>query len=54
MVHESYEFLSALDADGSFHPDFHDGLAVQRVLDAIERSDRSGEWEEPGDPSAPE
>ena len=33
------------DGDGtSYHPDFADGLAVQRVLDAIQRSDEQGEW----------
>ncbi|ELZ94134.1 oxidoreductase [Haloferax mucosum ATCC BAA-1512] len=44
FVHENYEFLSAV-ADGSeFHPSFEDAYEVQKVLDAIERSDDSGEW----------
>ena len=44
FVHESYEFLSAIEGGDEYHPDFEDGLAVQRVLDAIERSDEAGEW----------
>ena len=44
FVHESYEFLGAASGDGGFRPDFEDGLAVQRVLDAVERSDAAGEW----------
>ncbi|MFA9516386.1 Gfo/Idh/MocA family protein [Halopenitus sp. H-Gu1] len=44
FVHENYEFLTALDGDVEYHPNFQDGLAVQRVLDAIERSDRDETW----------
>ncbi|MWG36259.1 Gfo/Idh/MocA family protein [Halomarina oriensis] len=44
FVHENSEFLSAIDGDEAFHPDFEDALAVQRVLDAVERSDDAGEW----------
>jgi len=44
FVHESYEFLSAIEGGGQYRPSFEDGLAVQRVLDAIERSDEAGEW----------
>ena len=44
FVHENYEFLSAVADGGEFHPNFEDGLAAQRVLDAIERSDATGEW----------
>jgi predicted dehydrogenase len=44
FVHENHEFLSAA-ADGESHdPDFQEGLAVQRVLDAIETADERGEW----------
>src|SRR5262249_47868053 len=32
------DFFSALGRHESFHPDLRDGLAVQRVLDAVERS----------------
>ncbi len=44
FVHENYEFLSAVRDDGEFTPSFEDGYQVQRVLDAIERSDETGEW----------
>jgi predicted dehydrogenase len=44
FVHESDEFLAAVAGDGGFRPDFEDGLAVQRLLAAIERSDRTGAW----------
>jgi predicted dehydrogenase len=44
VVHENYEFLSAVAGDRPFRPDFADGLAVQRVLDAVERSDDEGRW----------
>lgn len=44
FIHENYEFLSAAADGGSFHPNFEDGLAAQRVLDAVERSDERGEW----------
>jgi predicted dehydrogenase len=44
FVHENYEFLSAVADDGPYAPDFADGLAVQRVLDAVERSDERGAW----------
>jgi predicted dehydrogenase len=44
FVHENYEFLSAVaDGDG-YEPSFAAGVAVQRVLDAIERSDDAREW----------
>ena len=32
------DFLSALSRQETFHPNFEDALAVQRVLDAAERS----------------
>ncbi|WP_136686667.1 Gfo/Idh/MocA family protein [Halorhabdus amylolytica] len=44
FVHENYAFLSAIDGGTDYAPDFGDGLAVQRVLEAIQRSDRTGEW----------
>ncbi|MDR9381393.1 MAG: Gfo/Idh/MocA family oxidoreductase, partial [Natronomonas sp.] len=44
FVHENYEYLTALDAGEQFEPSIQDGLAVQQVLDAIERSDETGEW----------
>ncbi|MFC7098781.1 Gfo/Idh/MocA family protein [Halobaculum marinum] len=51
FVHENYEFLKAVaaarddagDAEAAdFSPDFEDAYEVQRVLDAVERSDATG------------
>jgi len=44
FIHEDYEFLSAVANGEEYAPNFQDGLAVQHVLDAIERSDDTGEW----------
>jgi len=44
FVHENYEFLSAIRDGTDYEPSFADGLQAQRVLDAIQRSDESGEW----------
>ena len=44
FVHENYEFLSSVAADEPYDPNFADGLAVQELMDAIERSDDAGEW----------
>jgi predicted dehydrogenase len=44
FVHENYEFLSAAAAGEAHAPDFETGLAVQRVLDAIQRSHERREW----------
>jgi len=44
FVHENYEFLTAVAEGGEASPNFEDGLAAQRVLDAVERSDDAGEW----------
>ncbi|MFH5801413.1 Gfo/Idh/MocA family protein [Haladaptatus sp. CMAA 1911] len=46
FIHENYEFLTAIDEGREYHPNFEEGFAVQQVLDAIERSDESGEWVE--------
>lgn len=53
FTHEVADLLAAIGATGSaeahaVHPDFADGLAVQRVLDAIERSALSQSWVETG------
>lgn len=42
FVHENYEFLSAVESNEEYHPNFADGLAIQRILDAIERSAETG------------
>ncbi|RAW44679.1 gfo/Idh/MocA family oxidoreductase [Halorubrum sp. 48-1-W] len=44
FVHENYEFLSSVSTGTSFEPSFEQGYAVQRVMDAIQRSDERGEW----------
>ncbi|MFC4357134.1 Gfo/Idh/MocA family protein [Halobium salinum] len=44
FVHENYEFLSAVESGDEFHPSFDDAYEVQRVLDAVQRSDEKGEW----------
>ena len=44
FVHENYEFLSAIAEGREYHPNFEDGLAVQRILDAVERSDERECW----------
>ncbi len=46
VVHENYEFLTAIGDGGGFAPSFEDGLAVQRVTDAIQQSDEHREWME--------
>lgn len=44
VVHQDYEFLSAVAAGRDHTPSVHDGLAVQRVLAAVAASDDRGEW----------
>ncbi|WP_277552959.1 Gfo/Idh/MocA family protein [Halobaculum limi] len=46
FVHENYEFLSSVRDGTAFHPNFADAYEVQRVLDAVERSDANGAWVE--------
>jgi len=38
------EFLDAVSRGVDFHPNFADGLEVQRVLDGLQRSARTGQW----------
>jgi predicted dehydrogenase len=38
------EFLDALSRGADFHPNFADALAVQQVLDALQRSARTRQW----------
>lgn len=44
FVHENYEFLSAIAANGQHDPSFDDGYRAQVMLDAIERSDEEDGW----------
>jgi predicted dehydrogenase len=45
FVHTVHDFVQAVATGGVMKPDFEDGLANQRVLDAIERSAASRRWE---------
>ena len=47
FVHENYEFLSAVEGGGEFAPSFEDGYRAQRIIDAVQRSDATGEWATP-------
>ncbi|WP_101295862.1 Gfo/Idh/MocA family protein [Halegenticoccus soli] len=42
FVHENYEFLSAIAEDGTYSPNFAEGLATQKVVDAVKRSHSTG------------
>lgn len=44
IIHENYELLRAIDTADTFDPDFQAGLAVQRLIDAISRSDATESW----------
>jgi len=44
FVHHVVDFVRALHTGEPFHPDFADGVAVQRVLDAALQSIGSGAW----------
>ncbi len=45
FVHAVHDFLTALEMDTMPTPNFHDGVKNQAVLDAVERSAKSGRWE---------
>jgi len=45
FVHTVHDFVQAVAGGPAMKPDFEDGLASQRVLDAIERSSVSKRWE---------
>lgn len=44
FVHENYEFLTSIDDESHYRPDFDDGVSVQRVVEAIQESDERDEW----------
>jgi predicted dehydrogenase len=44
FTHTMHDFVKAVVQGRSPRPDFEDGLHNQRVLDAIERSARTGQW----------
>lgn len=45
FVHEMHDFLTQLGKKKVTYPTFDDGLACQRVMDAVERSTKSKKWE---------
>ena len=48
FTHTIYDWLGALAAGQSTHPNFHDGLRNQQVLDAASRASQSRRWEAVG------
>lgn len=44
FVHENFEFLRSASVGEDHDPSFQTALQVQRVLDAIQRADDTGEW----------
>ncbi|HEV2382662.1 MAG TPA: Gfo/Idh/MocA family oxidoreductase [Terriglobia bacterium] len=47
FVHAVHDFLVALENDTMPSPNFTDGVKNQAVLEAVERSAKSGKWEKP-------
>ena len=47
FVHAMHDFLTALENDTLPSPNFADGVKNQAVLEAVERSAKSGKWEKP-------
>ncbi len=45
FVHALWDFLSCLESDRMPEPSFKEGVKVQAVLDAVERSAKSRKWE---------
>src|SRR5579863_2248807 len=45
FVHAIHDFLVALENDTLPEPNFRDGVKDQSILDAVERSAKSGRWE---------
>ncbi|HEV2493126.1 MAG TPA: Gfo/Idh/MocA family oxidoreductase [Terriglobia bacterium] len=45
FVHAIHDFLTALEKDTLPEPNFRDGVKDQSILDAVERSAKSGRWE---------
>ena len=47
FVHAVHDFLTALENDTLPSPNFTDGVKNQAVLEAVEKSAKSGKWEKP-------
>ena len=45
---ELHELLTAIESDKPVWPNFEDGLAIENVMDAVDRSALSGQWVEVG------
>jgi len=45
FVHAVHDFLTGLEKGQPPQPGFDEGVKVQAVLDAVERSAKSGQWE---------
>jgi predicted dehydrogenase len=45
FVHAIHDFLTCLEKERLPEPNFHHGVRNQAVLDAVERSAKSGQWE---------
>ncbi len=48
FVHALYDFLTCMEEDRMPEPSFREGVKVQAVLDAVERSAKSRRWEKVG------
>jgi predicted dehydrogenase len=48
FVHALHDFFTCLEEDCLPVPNFHDGVRNQTLLDAVERSVKSGRWEKVG------
>lgn len=46
FTHQAHDFIRAIIDSTAVSPDFADGLRVQRVLDAVQRSKETGAWVE--------
>lgn len=44
IIHENYEFLTSIDDGTEYRPNFADGFAAQRLVDAIQRSANKQKW----------
>ncbi len=47
IINENFEFLRSIDRGDTYQPNFEAGVAVQRLLDAIARSDETDTWTTP-------
>jgi len=52
FVHAVHDFMKCLEADVLPQPNFRDGVKIQAVLEAVERSAKTGQWIKVGERSA--